>query len=1556
MPSLSRLLLSVSLLLPCLASAANTLIPAGFGRTDLSPTNAVRLMGYAARANIPAPTNTAQRLHARALALGEGTNAIVLATLDNCILPGAVTTRIRARIHAITGLPTNNLTLAVTHTHSAPCLSGAAPNIFARDISPADHAAIDAYTEHFITQTEAAILQALADRRPARLDWGQGRVAFARNRRTPGGPVDHALPLLRVTDPQGHVRGLFLNYACHCTTLSGEFNASHGDWAGVAALDLESSLPESTALVAIGCGADSNPHPRGTIALVEQHGRTLATEARRLLELPLTPLTNPPVVRHHILQIPFRAHFTPAEWARRATNSGIVGYHASRWINRIAQDGPPPATLPYPIQTCTFGRDLALVFLGGEVVVDYALRLKAELDPARIWVNGYANAVPGYIPSRRILQEGGYEAESSLWYYDQPQQFDPAIEDLIIHRVLEDLRPRFAPDPPKGEMTPPREARRALESFSLPQDLTISLVADDSLVQSPVAIDFAMDGRLWVAEMADYPAGASGRFEPGGRIKVLDDLDRDGRFDRATVVATNIPFPTGILAWESGILVAAAPDLLLLTPGATTPEPLFTGFATHNYQARVNGLRWGLDGWIHGAGGLFGGSITNRRSASVTDATGRDFRFHPDTGRFQALPGISQQGRTRDDFDHWFGNDNGSLLWHYPLPPDAAARDIDPPRARIPANRDDNRVFPTSRTLNRFNDPHTANHLTSACAPEIYRAHLLGPAFHGNAFVCEPVHNLVRRAVLSRDGLAFAARRHPDDAQSEFLASSDNWFRPVEVRTGPDGALWIVDMYRFVIEHTRWIPAERLRNLDPRAGSDRGRIYVVHPRTSPLAPLPTLHTASPEELVQALQSPNGPLRDLAHRRWLQLSQALPATPLPTQRLHSAFLRTTNPAVRVQIAAVLDQTVGLHADDLAGLLQASQPDVARFALTRLSDQPAHHALVRQHADRLATDPATRLALACTFERMGTEGASQLADLLLAHPGDEWVLAVARKSAQTQPDAFIARFAANPTRYLQAQSPLAPVLDLLSRTATPDRISELLTTLAPDDVPPDVALAWLARIDRRPGRATDLHPAARTRLDRWSRDVAPRAPSLAADPTLPVAVRMAAVRALPTTRPESLAALLPLLDAPIPTPLRTAILEQVAANADPATPVALLANWNVLSLPRRTERLGLLLSRPNWTRSLLEALQAGTVVPGDLSPQQREHLRQSREPEIQARAIALLPPPSPGRTPLVQRYLPSLQAQGGNPASGQQLFDQFCAACHQVRGRGEPVGPDLAPYRLKPAADFLLAVLDPNAAIDARATACNVVTRDGRELTGIPTDESSEAFTLVQAGGTRTRFTRSEIRRIEPSLRSLMPEGLEESIDPSQMADLHAWITRAIPDFGSATPPAQADALRRWSESNPTAADNLRSVNPALAYPSWIGTHALHFCRQNIGQDRLSWEARFQPGTTPARFIWPAAMGFFSQPAGGFTLQIGGQPVLQFDVALEDAEWTSADRAVVLRYHVEERNAEDSNGRLECRVDPRLLPDDGRLHFSIQAANASSQRWFGLYHTATNPTGR
>ncbi|MGC3971296.1 MAG: GDSL-type esterase/lipase family protein [Pirellulales bacterium] len=264
----------------------------------------------------------------------------------------------------------------------------------------------------------------------------------------PEAVVDHQLPVLVVRDAVGEkLRAVLVNYACHCTTLGGSFNQVHGDWAGCVQEHLEREHPGLTALVSIGCGADANPEPRkDDLTIVRGHGDEIAREVARLLKSPKswTKVAGPIAAERDEFALPLAELPTKKDFERRAATKGSIAYHAQTQLERLAAGKSLPTTVPYSAQTWRFGDSLAMVFLPGEVVVDYQLRLKRELDAKRLWINAYANASPCYIASQRVLAEGGYEVDGSMYYYDQPQHFAPEVEDLIVARVREQMPTSFS--------------------------------------------------------------------------------------------------------------------------------------------------------------------------------------------------------------------------------------------------------------------------------------------------------------------------------------------------------------------------------------------------------------------------------------------------------------------------------------------------------------------------------------------------------------------------------------------------------------------------------------------------------------------------------------------------------------------------------------------------------------------------------------------------------------------------------------------------------------------------------------------------------------------------------------------------------------------------------------------------------------------------------------------------------------------------------------------------------------------------------------------------------
>ena len=421
---------------------------AGVARVDITPRGPIWMSGYASR-NHPSE-GVRQNLWARALVIEAAPGGrVAIVTTDLVGLPAEVTTEVAARARRQFGIERARLLLNSSHTHTGPVVWPALAAMF--DGPPAEEAKLRDYAARLADDLVSVIGKAIADLSPAEVAYGFGEVGFAINRReptatgvkigvNPSGPGDHEVPILRVSGPGGRVRAILFAYACHNTTLGGDFYQLSGDYAGFAEARLESDYPGATALFMELCGGDQNPNPRNTLVLAEQHGEALAGEVRRVLAASLSAVRGPLRVAYVVTSLPFaprqRAEYEADLKDPKA--SGSLVRRARKTIDAI-DSGHPVRDVSYPVQAIRFGRDLTLLALGGEVVVDYDLRAKREYPGEPLMVAGYSNAVMGYIPSERILREGGYEAVDNLIYYGQPGPFAPGVEARVfdaIHQAM----------------------------------------------------------------------------------------------------------------------------------------------------------------------------------------------------------------------------------------------------------------------------------------------------------------------------------------------------------------------------------------------------------------------------------------------------------------------------------------------------------------------------------------------------------------------------------------------------------------------------------------------------------------------------------------------------------------------------------------------------------------------------------------------------------------------------------------------------------------------------------------------------------------------------------------------------------------------------------------------------------------------------------------------------------------------------------------------------------------------------------------------------------------
>ena len=414
---------------------------AGIGRVNITPEGPIWLSGYAARKH-PSEGVLAD-LWAKALALESAKGGrVVIVTTDLIGLPRAISEVVAARVQKQYGLERARLLLNSSHTHSGPVLRANLAAMY--DFSPEDDRRINDYSQKLTDQLVSAVGAALGDLQPAQLFYGAGRASFAINRRertptgfkiglNPDGPGDPEVPLLKVTTPDGKLQAVLFGYACHNTTLGGDRYQVNGDYAGFAQMAFEGAHPGAAGMFMELCGADQNPNPRGKVEQARQYGETLAAEVGRVAGATLKPVRGPIRAAFQVIDLNFAPHTRENFSERLADKNPAVVKHA-RLMLKAYDEGRPIRRTPYPVQAVRFGKDLTIVALGGEVVVDYALRAKREFAHAKepLVVAGFSNDVMCYIPSRRVLREGGYEAVDSMLYYGQPGPFAEDVEERVF--------------------------------------------------------------------------------------------------------------------------------------------------------------------------------------------------------------------------------------------------------------------------------------------------------------------------------------------------------------------------------------------------------------------------------------------------------------------------------------------------------------------------------------------------------------------------------------------------------------------------------------------------------------------------------------------------------------------------------------------------------------------------------------------------------------------------------------------------------------------------------------------------------------------------------------------------------------------------------------------------------------------------------------------------------------------------------------------------------------------------------------------------------------------
>jgi putative membrane-bound dehydrogenase-like protein len=958
-----------------------------------------------------------------------------------------------------------------------------------------------------------------------------------------------------------------------------------------------------------------------------------------------------------------------------------------------------------------------------------------------------------------------------------------------------------AAEPPRpAPVRSPLSPEKALAAFRVAPGLRVELVAAEPQIESPVAMAFDEDGRLWVVEMRDYPNGPPPNQPPEGRIRVLEDQGGDGRYRHSTVFADRLLFANGLMPWRGGVLVTAAPHIVHFrdTDGdgkADRREVLFEGFATQNPQLRVNHPVLGLDNWIYVANGLRGGQVkrSGRPEAPPVNIAGRDFRFDLVHDRYEAVSGMGQFGNTFDDWGRRFVCDNHHHLRHVVLPNRYLKRN---PYLAVPQVLEDTseleatvagagaRVYPLSK--NWTTSTLHAGRFTAACGVFVERGGQLPPPYRGAAFTCEPTGNLIHQEVLRPHGATFRSR--PVREGVEFLATPDDWFRPVFLTGGPDGGLYVVDMYRAVIEHPDYMPPELKNRPDLTLGKDRGRIWRIvpdKPRAKPVRP--RLSKAKTDELVALLAHPNAWWRTTAQRLLLERQDRSAVGPL--RKLCTASDR---PLARLHAAWMLEGLGALDGDLVLGLLGDEHPRVREQAVLLSERWLARSPALQKRVVQLAADPDARVRfqVALTLGEWDDDRIlAPLAQIALAGVEGHWTRSAVASAVPHRAGVLLAALLKPAQGLTDRPTPdrlalLRELAALVGARREPGEVAEVLAALlaltGPEAVRWQMAgLNGLA--DGMGRRGTQLAaflkslPESRRPVAEQTNRLLARAGTLAADAKQDLPVRLAAVRLLAHAPWPAAAPLLTRLVAKDPAQeVRLAAVRALAAHPNAEVPGLLLKSWTGSTPALRREVTEALLRQPDRVLLLLQQVEAGRVKPGDLDALRTRQLLTHARPDIRARAAKVLQDSLPAeRKEVLRRYRAALKLKG-DPGRGREVFRKNCTPCHRLAGMGTAVGPDISDTRTKTPEALLGDVLNPNQAIDSNYINYLVTTKSGRSLSGIIVAETASSLTLRRADNQTDVVLRQDIEEVQSTGVSLMPEGLEKDISVAAMADLLAFL--------------------------------------------------------------------------------------------------------------------------------------------------------------------------------------
>ena len=1001
---------------------------------------------------------------------------------------------------------------------------------------------------------------------------------------------------------------------------------------------------------------------------------------------------------------------------------------------------------------------------------------------------------------------------------------------------------------PAGGPTAPDQSAAKLEVHP---DFTARLVASEPLINKPISMDWDAAGRLWVAETPEYPNGrreakpelkdtpwkdTGSRVRPpthdrpaNDRISILTDANGDGVMDRKQVFYEGLELVTGFVFHKDGVIVSQAPDILWLrdTDGdgkADKVETLYTGLGTGDTHAVINNLRWGFDGWIYATHGYSASAhvYTGDKSKDYGSIGSGVLRFRPDGSGIEMVS--SKGGNTwgmevSADNELFFTQPtSGDLLNHVVLSESELSRGKVENTASYKAIIRGRKSFPLL-TYNQqaYVQIDQVGYFTASAGACLYGGGAWPADWNQGYFTTEPTLNIVHHEAIEPAGVSYKATK---SREPEFIGGRDPWFRPIDTRIGPDGALYVADFYNQAVVHndTRGTvhgPANAA--LRPDRDHYFGRIWRIQHRQARHLELPDLSHAGTPALVKALQHPNQAIRMTASRLLVEhndpaLAQAL--QPLLTSwnfrgleeaQLHALWvlhrLDRLDPA-KLREAIALDGKPAVQKNALRMVADRPAPapvpaGVTTALLRRLKDSNARVRL--QALNALATVPASpeiQSALVEAYAGLDDPWLQSAAVGVAARSPVDFILATASsrkpadlKSLVTQlTTQLAAQFASKPepaqlSRLLVALAAKPAAADVLKET--------VLQTLA-RSLKPDVSVEWSADLKKAftglLGSPNPALPAAALPLvARWDKggSLAAQTKSLVAslsarlkDETQPddrraqIAASLVGVRQL---SPDILPAVGALLGSAASPALQGKVIEALGSSGDPASGSLLTTAFARLPRDLQETAFGQLTRRADWSMTLVEALHAGKVTPATLGPTALHRLRNHSDRAVATRANtvidALQGPALREKNTLLARLIPEVE-KPGHAENGKKLFTQNCSVCHRLNGDGREVGPDLSGMGAHGPAELLVAILDPNREVDPSFNAWSFETKDGETYDGVILSEGKGAVTLRNNSG-ETVLQAADIQSRRNTGRSLMPEGFE-ALGGESLRDILTYV--------------------------------------------------------------------------------------------------------------------------------------------------------------------------------------